>query len=237
MTTYYSQNGYAVDASKIKTYTVQGTNVKLPLREGDTATILLYVAKRFNLEVEPLHSGWCWGFAVRPIRGETTGYSNHASGTAEDFNAPKHPRGTKPSANFTRKQRAAIAKILKDCDGVVRWGGNYTSAPLDGMHFEINATPAVVAKFAAKIKADPLNTMEKLQKAIGLTGKDVDGKLGPKTQAQLVAIRKTTQADPKAHQARINAIKTAIGVKENNPATWAKMGTTDRKLKSLGFKF
>lgn len=149
-----SQNGWkANDRSLIKTYTVPGTTVQLPIRKGNAATVLLYVADRYNREVEKLHPGWCWGYAERNIRGSSTTLSNHASGTAIDLNAPAHPRGTAPSANYSRKQIRAIHAIVKACDGAIRWGGDYVSAPKDGMHFEINTDATHVAALAARISA------------------------------------------------------------------------------------
>lgn len=153
-----SQNGWPVidrakNPEKIATFTVPGTTVRLPLLTGDAATCLLYLAERFHNEVEKLTAGWCWAFAARLIRGSTRTASNHASGTAIDLNAPAHPLATSPSANFTAKQIAAIHKILADCDGVIRWGGDY-SGRKDGMHFEINAGSAKVKALAVKIRKE-----------------------------------------------------------------------------------
>jgi peptidoglycan hydrolase-like protein with peptidoglycan-binding domain len=171
--TAYSQNGYVANRSSlIGSYLIPGTSTTLTMRKGDVATVLCYVASQFDATVEdidtPSSKGYVkdhlavagsdpskirddWGFAVRPIRGQTTGYSNHASGTAIDLNATQHPRGV--HGTFTAEQIKAIRKILAYCDGVVRWGGDYSAAtPTDPMHFEINASPAKVAKLARKIK-------------------------------------------------------------------------------------
>lgn len=40
-------------------------------------------------------------------------YSNHASGTAIDLNATRHPLGTIAAHSFTKKQIAAIHARLK----------------------------------------------------------------------------------------------------------------------------
>lgn len=143
-----SQNGYSAnDRSKVASYSVPGG--KIAVRKGDVATVLIYVANRFHREVEPLKWPGNWGYAERPIRGSSTTLSNHASGTAIDLNAPRHPLGKR--GTFSSKQVAAIRRILKDCSGVVRWGGDYRSRK-DEMHFEINAGSAAVAKAAARIK-------------------------------------------------------------------------------------
>lgn len=152
-----SQNGYSVPlstASRVSTihyYSLPGGTIGL--RKGDTAVVLLYVANRFHNEVQRLLWPGVWGFAVRPIRGQTSGYSNHASGTAMDLNAPLHPRQSHSRySGFTRTQVGKIHSILASTGGVVRWGGDYSSTPYDPMHFEINASPAQVAVLADKLR-------------------------------------------------------------------------------------
>lgn len=116
----------------------------------------MWAAARFNVEVEPLHVGWCWGYAYRDIRG-ATGLSNHASGTAIDLNAPAHPLGTNPTANYTPAKIAAIHRIIADTQGALRWGGDYGdpahggvkgSRP-DGMHIEVIKNEATCARVLA----------------------------------------------------------------------------------------
>lgn len=142
-----SQNGYSANNRKlIASYKVPGG--KLAIRRGDVATVLVYVAERFHNEVEKLKWPGNWGYAERKIRGGRS-LSNHASGTAIDLNAPRHYLGAKNT--FTKKQVAAIRRILKDCGGVVRWGGDYRGRK-DEMHFEINASPAKVKKAAEAIR-------------------------------------------------------------------------------------
>ena len=153
-----SQNGYtANDRSLIKTYPVPGApDVLLPLREGDLAYSLLWAAGRWNAEVEPLHAGWCWGYAERPIRGSTTVLSNHASGTAMDLNAPLHGLGTQPSASMSAAQIAAVHRIIADAhvEGrpVLRWGGDYTGRK-DPMHVEVIGSPADVHALVQRLKS------------------------------------------------------------------------------------
>lgn len=144
-----SSNGWSAnDRSLVASYSVPGG--KLAVRKGDVATVLIYVANRFHSEVEPLKWPGNWGYAERKIRGSSTTLSNHASGTAIDLNAPKHFLGARNT--FSKKQVAAIRRILKDCEGTVRWGGDYRSRK-DEMHFEINASPSRVAAVAKKIRA------------------------------------------------------------------------------------
>lgn len=143
-----SQNGYrANDRSLIASYKVPGG--KISMRRGDVATVLSYVANRFHSEVEPLKWPGNWGYAERKIRGGSS-LSNHASGTAIDLNAPAHYLGAR--GTFSAKQVRAIRRILNDCGGVIRWGGDYRGRK-DEMHFEINAGTSAVARVAKAIRA------------------------------------------------------------------------------------
>lgn len=144
-----SQNGYrANDRSLIASYKVPGG--KLALRKGDVATVLVYAITRLHSEVEPLKWPGNWGYAERTIRGSSTTLSNHASGTCFDMNAPRHPLGKR--GTFSKSQVRKIKKILADCDGVIRWGGNYNGRK-DEMHFEINKGSAAVRALAQQIRA------------------------------------------------------------------------------------
>lgn len=119
----------------IITRTVPGTDVKIPVRSGPAGDLLIWAAARWHREIEPLVPGTCWGWAYRPIRGGGA-LSNHASGTAIDLNAPQHPLGTAPSANFTPAQIGTIRRLVADSKGCLRWGGDYTGRK-DGMHLEV----------------------------------------------------------------------------------------------------
>jgi hypothetical protein len=149
-----SQNGWSVIASGTSPLLVTIPKIAGRVRAGDVATVLAYLVARFDAEVEDVDLGADdWGYAYRPIAGKTSGFSNHASGTAIDLNATRHPLGAR--GTFTPAQRAAIRRILSDLDGVVRWGGDYT-ARADEMHFEIVATAARVAAVAARIRGGQL---------------------------------------------------------------------------------
>lgn len=108
----------------------------LNLRDGSAGFVLVHLALWFHEKVERLDTGqWDeWGWASRPIRGGTA-ISNHASGTAEDLNATRHPLGVPISRTFTPRQVRMIRRRLRRYRGVIHWGGNW-SRP-DGMHFEI----------------------------------------------------------------------------------------------------
>lgn len=137
-----SYNGWPVgepaSAIGVANYTVPGTSVVLPVKSGDVATVLMYVASRFNGEVEALRSGWCWGYDYRKNVNNPSVWSNHASGTAIDLNAPNHPNGAK--GTFTGSQVSSIRAILAFCGDVIYWGGDYRGTT-DEMHFEIDVAP------------------------------------------------------------------------------------------------
>jgi hypothetical protein len=135
-----SQNGWSAGSSSVvplSTLSVGAATFPAGVRRGDVHVVLGYVARRFDREVEALVKGWCWGHSYRVISGSTS-LSNHSSGTAIDLNAPRHPLGR--SGTFSATQRSHIRSILNSCNGVVRWGGDY-SGRKDEMHFEINVRP------------------------------------------------------------------------------------------------
>ncbi|WP_211323292.1 M15 family metallopeptidase [Amycolatopsis palatopharyngis] len=144
-----SQNGWPVNPSR--TYRqVPGSTVHITVADGVAGDVLMHVAREFDQRVEDID--WRstrgefddWGWANRPIRGSNE-TSNHASATAMDLNATRHPLGAR--GTFTAAQVAEIRKILAEVDGTVRWGGDYTGRA-DEMHFEINASYARVKAVA-----------------------------------------------------------------------------------------
>jgi hypothetical protein len=144
-----SQNGWPVATrAQMDQADVFGATFPNGVLRGDVAEVLHYVARRFHLEVEALNPGWCWGWFVKKIEGGTS-ISNHASGTAIDLNAERHPLGA--AGTFTTRQHATIDRILDSCEGVVRWGGHYAGRK-DEMHFEIIGSRAQVAALAIKIR-------------------------------------------------------------------------------------
>jgi hypothetical protein len=149
-----SQNGWPVDSTGAKQdrNPVYG-DIKVPngVLEGDVATVLRWVARRWNDTVEPLVAGSCWGWFVKNIEGSST-ISNHASGTAIDLNADQHPMGIAASKNMTAKQITACHAIEAASGGVVRWGGDF-SRP-DPMHWEIVGSAAATAAFAKKLGSE-----------------------------------------------------------------------------------
>lgn len=150
--TLRSQNGYtANDRTRIASFTLPGTSEKVALRKGDCSVVLLDLAGFIHDQVTDVEQKTLdeWGYAERTIRGSSTTLSNHASGTALDIDARKHPLGVE--GTWTPAQKRLIHERLKLYDGVIRWGEDYHTRK-DGMHFEINAGKAAVAKVADRIR-------------------------------------------------------------------------------------
>lgn len=167
-----SYNGWAASpvpaAIGIAPFSVLGTKpfkdggFPVGLKGGDVSTVFRHLVTRLHNEVEPMmidpDSGLigygCWAYQYRANVNNPSVLSCHASGTAIDYNAPRHPNGTSVGANggggWTAAQAAKIRGILADLGGVVRW---LTSN--DPMHFEIAASEAAVAAVATRLSRDP----------------------------------------------------------------------------------
>ena len=149
--TLRSHNGWTASkdpaAIDIKSYQVPGTKVKLRCAEA-VAPLLIGFAKDFHELIEPIDEGALddWGYAFRNIRGVTEKLSNHASGTAIDLNAPKHPLGA--VGTFPAEKVPMIRALAKKYG--LRWGGDYLNRK-DEMHFEIDITPVRAAALIVKL--------------------------------------------------------------------------------------
>lgn len=145
-----SQNGYPViDRADCKVYTINdGNGVRLPLAPTPAGQAVMLFLKRFDKFVERLDPAQTWGHNKRPI-GNSSEWSNHASGTAADANAVDHPQGAVNT--FTDKQVATIRKIQDDFDDVIKWGGDYRNTK-DEMHFEVVAEPEAVHLVVRRLK-------------------------------------------------------------------------------------
>lgn len=140
-----SQNGYPVLDSgtsgplpRLRLWVIPGTGRHLLLRDGAVGFLLVHLALVLHDTVERLNiwgQPWDeWGWASRPIRGSEV-ISNHASGTAMDLNATRHPLGKR--GTFTRRQVKRIHYLLSARYlGAIRWGGDYVNRA-DEMHWEV----------------------------------------------------------------------------------------------------
>lgn len=153
-----SQNGYPVlESGETKLWEIPGTERTLRLAQGSVGFVLVHFATWFDQEIELLdrEKTWDdWGYAVRDIRGSDT-ISNHASGTAMDLNAVRHPMGVAANKTFTQKQIAAIHRRLRWFSNCIRWGGDYNGRP-DPMHFEINRGRDAVRRLAHRLEETKL---------------------------------------------------------------------------------
>lgn len=136
-----SHNGWPASQDRkaigITSHTVPGTKLKLACAEA-AAPLLVNFAAEFHAQVEKIDKGTPddWGYAFRTIRGSDVHVSNHASGTAIDLNATKHPLGKR--GTFTKAQEKTIRELCKKYG--LRWGGDY-QVRADEMHFEVILNP------------------------------------------------------------------------------------------------
>jgi hypothetical protein len=153
--TQHSQNGWPVlISSQLTWFTAAGE--RFAAGNSDVAYVAAYLINRFNSEVEPIEGKTLddWSWSSRKVRGSATVISNHASATAWDLNALKHPRGVK--GTFSAAKIAAVHKILSgivDNSGhkVFRWGNDYLNATIDSMHYEINVNASQVKQARARL--------------------------------------------------------------------------------------
>jgi hypothetical protein len=150
-----SQNGWPVDptgAKQDRAPLIRNITVPNGVRAGDVAVVFRWLAREYDRRVEKLIPGWCWGWFVKKIEGSSV-VSNHASGTAVDFNAPDNPMGSGTTRrSMTQRQIDACHAIERESGGVLRWGGDFSRN--DPMHWEIVGSQAETKRFADEIRAD-----------------------------------------------------------------------------------
>lgn len=161
-----SRNGWDVYSSGSNQNLVNFPWVTGKVRGGDHYVVLDYIAKRWNAEVETIRKDWSWGYANRPVRGASV-ISEHATGTAVDFNAPLHPLGKKNT--FSAADQAKIRQIMKDVSHAARWGGEW-SRP-DDMHVELIGGNALIGRVADQIRAGELPGLSGDVKPVGKPSK------------------------------------------------------------------
>lgn len=158
-----SQNGWpASDEPRtigVEAYAIPGTKIKIRCAKKVAPLIINFCAE-FNEKVEKLEGGALddWGYSYRAIRGQEDAgnLSNHASGTAVDLNATKHPLGKRNT--FSDTQEITIRSLAKKYG--LRWGGDYKNRA-DEMHFEIALTPVQVKERIADLGLATTNEEKK----------------------------------------------------------------------------
>lgn len=137
-----SENGWPVIEkqadSRLSVIRIPGTTIPLRVHR-DCAALLAHLASRVDKEVCALRYNNKPGFQdeggwnYRKID-HSSKFSNHASGTAIDLNWQRWPMFKR---KMNAKERAASQRIADDFAEVIRWGGNYSPARVDEMHWEI----------------------------------------------------------------------------------------------------
>lgn len=142
---------------RLRRFAIPGTGRALTLRDGAVGFLIALFALWWDERIERLDTAgdvWDeWGHAVRPVRGQSSGYSNHAGGAAADLNATRHPMGVAVSRTFTPAQIRRIRRRLLLFRGCLVWGGVW-SRP-DGMHVEAARTLAACERVARVLMHTP----------------------------------------------------------------------------------
>jgi len=134
-----------------------------------------------------LHSGWCWGYANRDIRGLPGVKSNHSWGLALDVNAPVNPMTSDGRVHTNLPPNAGrIAKRY----GFL-WGGDYTGHRKDPMHFEFMGTKADARRMRASLQHKDTTPSKPTQPP-----KPITSKIGPDDVEWIVV----KQGDPNVEQ-------------------------------------
>ena len=145
-----SLNGWPVIQSStntlLRTGTVPGTDRRLTTRK-EALPLFLAVAADWHrwihpIDVGPVDTG---GYANRDARAVPGRKSNHASGTAIDLNASKHPLG---KAGTFEASKVPMLKALARKYGLA-CGLNWLRR--DEMHFEISLDAVKVAALITKL--------------------------------------------------------------------------------------
>jgi hypothetical protein len=171
-----SQNGWPVIESQsgpgLTVIRIPGTGTPgIPLRvQKDCAPLLAYVASQVHEKVTDLRKNNKpgkfqdeGGYNYRKIDNSAS-FSNHASGTAIDLNWQLFPMFKR---RMNKKQREAALAIEAELSEVIRWGGSYSPARVDEMHWEIKngVTKAAVKAFIKKHGIQKDGTVKKTNKS------------------------------------------------------------------------
>jgi hypothetical protein len=176
-----SQNGWPVyDDDHFRDHAVRITvaGVAFWAASSDVAVVLGDFTQKYNDTIESITlpvkeaPGYDdWSRALRPVRGQTSGYSNHASITAWDLNSSRHPRGVHNT--YSAAHRKVLHALVNDdlylVGGLsVLRDGEFYNSTIDGMHIEINAGPSAV-----KIVADRIRNLSEGLTVVSLSKADV----------------------------------------------------------------
>lgn len=154
-----SANGWEVlssDSSRLYTwiFPLKDGELRLRLRNGSAGFLIVHFLLWWHEKVDSLlkpHPADDWGYAYRPVRGQTSGFSNHASGTAADADATQWPLGTEHMPMWMKIKIRARLALYRGC---LRWGGDYHGRK-DQMHTEINKGLSACEKRARRLMKSP----------------------------------------------------------------------------------
>jgi Putative peptidoglycan binding domain len=135
------------------------------LLRGDVDVVLRYVGAYWHRFIEPVVKHWdatqqkwvpqCWGYAYRPKRGQSSGFSEHAAGCATDTNSARHPQYRR---TLSVDQRAKLAELKLLLSGVVGFGAFWSESSLDEMHAEIVKFGEELRRVADRIRNGQMPT-------------------------------------------------------------------------------
>lgn len=173
-----SYNGFPVTQDQDLLKTLPGISGKV--RSGDIWIIFNWLVGQYGKRVEKINPKDSWGYSYRKVRGGSSSWSNHASGTAVDLNATDHP--FKASGTMTARQRAQCHRIMVESGHVLKWLEDF-----DEMHWEIRrgTTSAQIKALAAKITGEHI--LPKGPKGILWKG---DKRHGPSVGTRVKALQK-----------------------------------------------
>lgn len=140
--TYQSANIVRLQAAGISLYVHRDVSYILGCLVSDVDTVLRRKGKSLSREADD------WSYARRYISGTRT-WSNHAWGLAVDLNALRNPQNYKLITELDSKWVQWI--LVGKYKGLIKWGGTYTTAKKDPMHFEFIGTPAQARQLAADL--------------------------------------------------------------------------------------
>ncbi|MFD9795737.1 hypothetical protein ACFWXK_32835 [Streptomyces sp. NPDC059070] len=145
-----SANGWPVVAAA-PAHRVEGAGgVSFAAVDGDVATVLTHLVRRYHYEIHTLGVHDLVGHATE--RAVAAPYeSNHLSGTAVAVRPLLYP--VRARDGFFPAELLVVRDILADLEGVVKWGGD-EAVPKES-HFQIDVRPgdSGLRRVAAKVRA------------------------------------------------------------------------------------
>lgn len=142
-------NGWPVVAAA-PSHRVEGAGgVRFGALDGDVATVLTHVVRRYHYEIHTLGTTEVTGHtAARAVAAPYE--SNYLSGTAIAIRPLLYP--VRARDGFFPHELVVVRDILADLEGVVKWGGDESTAKES--HFQIDVRPgdSGLRRVAAKLR-------------------------------------------------------------------------------------